>query len=325
MFFGGIRCGLLLNFSLLNIMTLGFLVSALLLLGHIGGAFAAQAAECTRETATLPGNWQEHRQGEFIFQYTLEGEHALKEPDAAPGQTVPAVVQDVALQMQTTRAMFQRLGYQLPLDSARYKGQGATHMLVRFTSIRGMGQAFDEVSRLPSGECVLGVVLASRIKAGNLSPAHEYFHQIQNGYAPFKRAWFYEGTARWSESVLAQRDVQVRPLPQTPDELSQLWQESYSAFSAWNALAEQCDANGHRMPLTAQWRNLRYSNGQAVVLDDVLPGHGFMLRVLKALGALGERLSPHEGVPPYRWPEALQRDPKHDAAMWQAVQQACRP
>jgi hypothetical protein len=300
-------------------------VAVLLLLGHIGVAFAAQSGECTRKTSTLPGAWLEHRQGEFIYQYTLEGEHALKEPDTVPGKSVPAVVQDAALQMHTTRALFQQLGYQLPLDSARYKGQGATHVLVRFTNIRGMGQAFDEVSRMPSGECVLGIVLASRLKTGNLSPAHEYFHQIQNGYAPFKRAWFYEGTARWSELILSDRSAALRPVPQSPEQLAQLWQESYSAVSVWNALAEQCDPKGYRLPLSAQWRNLRYSNGDAVVLDDVLPGHGFMLRVLKALGALGERLSPQEGVPPHRWPEALQRDPKHDAAMWQAVQQACTP
>ena len=274
---------------------------------------------------TCPARGWNTARGEFIFQYTLEGEHALKEPDPVPGQSVPAVVQDAALQMQTTRALFQQLGYQLPLESARYKGQGATHILVRFENIRGMGTAFDEVSRLSSGECVLRITVASRFKTGNLTPAHEYFHQIQNGYAPFKRAWFYEGTARWSELILSDRSAALRPVPQSPEQLGQLWQESYSAVSVWNALAEQCDPKGYRMPLSAQWRNLRYSNGDAVVLDDVLPGHGFMLRVLKALGALGERLSPQEGVPPHRWPETLQRDPKHDAAMWQAVQQACTP
>lgn len=219
---------------------------------------SAYAQECTRKTSTLPGAWQEHRHGEFIFQYTLEGEHALLEQEVKLDHSVPAVVLDAALQMLTTRALFQSLGYQLPLDSARYKGQGATLVLVRFVNIRGMGLAFDE------------------------------------------------GMARWSEAVLVWRDGQVRPVPQTPEHLALLWQASYSVFSVWNALAEQCDPNGYRMPLSAQWRHLRYSNGDAVAQGDVLPGHGFMLRVLKALGVLGERLSSQERVPPHRWPEVLQ-------------------
>ena len=285
--------------------------------------FAGRSIACDRSTADIGEGWVEYRSGEFLYQYALRGIHAINVEEVEP--TVPRIVLDVDVQLQAAKHIFQTLGYRGPLQSDRYRSQKVTVIVVRFMNLRGMGLAFDEVARTKDGECALFIHLSNGIKTGNVTPAHEYFHQIQNGYAPFKRTWFYEGTARWSESVLAQRDVQVRPLPQTPDELSQLWQESYSAFSAWNALAEQCDANGHRMPLTAQWRNLRYSNGQAVVLDDVLPGHGFMLRVLKALGALGERLSPHEGVLPHRWPEALQRDPKHDAAMWQAVQQACRP
>lgn len=300
-------------------------LSLCLLLAQWCAGSYAYAEECARKTSTLPGIWQEHREGEFIFQYTLEGEHALIERDVLPGQAVPAVVLDAALQMQTGRDLFAQLGYQLPLDSARYKTQGATHVLVRFANIRGMGLAFDEVSRLPGGECVLAITVVSRYITRNLTPVHEYFHQIQNGYTPFKRAWFYEGTARWAESALAQRDAQVRPLPDGPDALARLWKESYSAVSAWNAFAQRCDPKGGRLPLSPQLRGLRYSNGQPVVQDDVLPGHGFVLRVLKALGGLGARLSPQEGVPPHRWPEPLQRDERFDPAMWQAVQQACTP
>lgn len=285
----------------------------------------ADASQCSRNIGILPGKWNQHENGVFIFQYSLEGRHALQASAPFNGSHLPSVVADAQLQLETARAVFQMLGFQLPLESPRYTSQGATHILVRFENMRGMGLAFDEVGRLPSGECVLRIAISNRYKTGNLTPVHEYFHQIQNGYSMFKRPWFYEGAARWSESVLGNRTLVLRPLPSTQDELAALWRESYSAVTLWNALGHYCVDGGGHVALSEALRKRSYSNGEPVVLDDLLLGHRFMLRVLRALGELSDRVTPEEGVLQHRWPEALQRDAKHDAAMWQAVMQACKP
>src|SRR5690606_39577266 len=107
------------------------------------------------------------------------------------------------------REMLKLLGFQQPLESPRYLTQGASHILVRFREMeKSNGRAFDEVRRLPSGECVLIIEVTSRYRSGNFTPAHELFHQIQNGYTTFKQPWFYEGTARWSESNPVLRRLQ---------------------------------------------------------------------------------------------------------------------
>src|SRR5690606_42150143 len=140
------------------------------------------------------------------------------------------------------RELLEYLQFQLPLESPRYQTQGATHVLVRFRNLQKVnGRAFDEVRRLPSGECVLIVEITARYRSGNLTPAHEYFHQVQNGYTPFKRPWYYEGSARWSETILGKSVVAPQAPPEEDSDLQALWTRSYSAVSVWYGLIRLCD------------------------------------------------------------------------------------
>ena len=279
------------------------------------------AAICRFDLPSLEGEWQEYREGEFIAQYSLAGRHALKNPIDSQVSGVPDVVADALAQLVVMRELLKQMKFQLPLESSRYQGQGASHIVVRFRKLHYLnGQAFDEVRRLPSGECVLIIDLDSRYSSGNLTPAHELFHQVQNGYAPFKRPWFYEGTARWSETILGKSAVVARPIPDNAADTKLFWEQSYAAASVWYGLIERCNQQSAKVAVPDHLRAQRYRSGRPVILDDDIPGHDFIRQVLEELSKLGDRVTQTEGLKPYRWPESTQRDPRYDEQMWAAIQ-----
>jgi len=129
------------------------LVSVFVSLWLLLSSFPSEAEVCQRKLQPLDGEWHVYRQDEFILQFTVAGEHALQAPTDSEATGVPDVVADTATQLRAMREMLKHLGFQLPLDSRRYQGQGASHILVRFRKMEGLnGRAFDEVRRLPSGE-----------------------------------------------------------------------------------------------------------------------------------------------------------------------------
>lgn len=286
---------------------------------------ASSAAEvCQRKVAPLESDWLEHRAGEFIVQYTRSGEHALHTPANTTASDIPDVIADAATQLEAMRELLEYLQFQLPLESPRYQTQGATHVLVRFRDLQKVnGRAFDEVRRLPSGECVLIIEITARYRSGNLTPAHEYFHQVQNGYAPFKRPWFYEGTARWAETILGKKVVTAAPVPENEEDLQALWRKSYGAVSTWQGLVEQCDNSPAEETIPEHLSDLRYRDGRPVLGDSRINGYAFIRQALEELARLGDRLSLEDGVTPYRWPEKMQRDSRFDSDMWNAVMRAC--
>ncbi|NLY28683.1 MAG: hypothetical protein GX049_14275 [Alcaligenaceae bacterium] len=289
----------------------------------------SQADVCQRKLLPLEGNWHDYRQGEFIVQYTVAGEHALQAPTDTQTTGVPDVVADATTQLMAMHDMLKHLGFQLPLESQRYHGQGASHILVRFRKMDGLnGRAFDEVRRLPSGECVLIIELTNRYRTGNLTPAHELFHQVQNGYAPFKRPWFYEGTARWAETILGKESVAADPYPMSEADRRSFWAKSYAAVPTWYGLLKQCDRNPTDVAIPDDLRNLRYRDGRPVISDADILGHSFIRQVLEELATLGDRISNKEGINPHRWPEKTQRDSRFDSEMWHVVLQvgnSCLP
>lgn len=218
------------------------------------------------------------------------------------------------------REMLALLGFQLPLESSRYRERGASHILIRFRNLSRLnGRAFDEVRRLPTGECVLIIEITSGYRSGNLTPAHEFFHQVQNGYTPFKRPWFYEGTARWSETILGKTVIAPRAPPADKTGLQALWSQSYSAVSVWYGLVERCSRQPTEIKVPEHLYALHYRDGRPVFLDQLVPGHDYIRQVLENLERLGEQITHDQGLISYRWPEKIQRDQRHDAAMWNAV------
>lgn len=195
------------------------------------------------------------------------------------------------------REMLALLGFQLPLESSRYRERGASHILIRFRNLSRLnGRAFDEVRRLPTGECVLIIEITSGYRSGNLTPAHEFFHQVQNGYTPFKRPWFYEGTARWSETILGKTVIAPRAPPADKTGLQALWSQSYSAVSVWYGLVERCSRQPTEIKVPEHLYALHYRDGRPVFLDQLVPGHDYIRQVLENLERLGEQITHDQGL-----------------------------
>ncbi len=101
----------------------------------------------------------------------------------------------------------------------------------------------------PEGVEVLTIDLSAKLPPRNLSPAHELFHQFQNGYSQFKNAWYYEGMARWSEDLFRSGAGAADALPASGTELEALFARSYDASRTWQALARATDPEGRvRLP-----------------------------------------------------------------------------
>lgn len=279
-----------------------------------------QAAVCPHKVYPLQGEWIEYRQDEFIVQYARAGEHSLHDLSDINESGLPDVIADAVTQLIAMREMMRLLGFQLPLDSPRYQAQGATHILVRFRNLNRLaGRAFDEVRQLSSGECVLIVEVSSLYRSGNLTPAHEFFHQVQNGYTPFKRPWFYEGTARWAETILGEQKVYVRPLTDSVTNVQAIWSKSYDAVSTWYGLIGACDNQKIQVVIPDYILNLRYRSSRKVVQDVIIPGHRYIREVLEQLTDVGQRSTHKQGLTQFRWPEKNQRDPNHDKVIWEAA------
>lgn len=286
---------------------------------------AYAALEKCQQGFSSAGGWEEYRKDEFIIQYKLNGRHALPSPSFDKSST-PLRVLDVATQLLAMRNTLRSLGYQDPLSSPRYREQGATHILVRIRHLeRSSGLAFDEVRRLPSGECVLLLYIRNNLDVTNLTPAHEYFHLVQYGYTPFKRGWFLEGMARWAETILGRREFGISEVPSTPEGLSRFFAQSYGAVRVWNQLIQHCTKEDASVLFPEELFLLRYSNGRRVLENDMVLGAMFMRQVLEALFELDEQISLRDGLQRYYWPERVQRSQHYDHEIWSAVMQVCRP
>ena len=254
---------------------------------------------------------------EFRIRYTLSGPDALLRQADINDNDVPDVIDDLATQLTAAREFYgETLGLRHPLDQPRYRLASAIEVLVR--KMRTNGLAYDEVNRLPlrQSDCVLTIELSSDLRVDrNLSPAHELFHLYQYGYAMFKRPWYLEGMARWMESAF------VAPMPRPASEASNLGCEelasrSYDAADYWRALARQ--SGTVRYPLSL--RSRAYVSGRSVIAVSKLPGGGAVRPILEALETASAVTAAREGVQMYSVPEAVQRSPRFDATICEAVE-----
>lgn len=263
----------------------------------------------------------EYRVEEFLLQYDLKGVHALENQNDSNGNKVPDLIEDVGTQLLTMKRLMSHFKFEDPLKQPRYQSQSASVIQVRFLKMAGNGLAFDEVRRNRHGECALLINLSSKLGSRNLSPAHEWFHLVQYGYTPFKRPWFLEGMARWSESAL-RKDVAKTDFGSSARK--DLFAQSYDAHAYWLNLAMQAgEQSQHDLP--PQVLKARYLNGEPVVQDKTLHGPETIRRALEALANLGESESRILELNPYHWPEATQRLPEHDLKMKAAIENSATP
>lgn len=269
---------------------------------------------------------------EFRIFFTLEGKDALPEPARADadGDGTPDRIQDLALQLITARQMYvEVMGLRHPFLGPRYRGR------VRFFDVHVLempnnGTAGDAIVNYqrptdPTGGVeVLTIDIDRDIGARNLTPAHELFHEFQNGYTLFKNGWYTEGTARWSEHAFREGAGPAGTLPRNSSEVERLFSQRYEASGFWNALARAADATGEiRVP--APLMAARYIGDPKPIIEDArVHGVALIRALLEELDRADDVASLEGGLDPLDWPEARQRGAENNPAIWKAVTTACR-
>jgi hypothetical protein len=271
---------------------------------------------------------------EFRIYYNLEGESALSAEQQADSDAdgVPDKVQNIARQLLVARRLFVRVfKFRHPLESPRYRGRVKYFDVhVRDLPKGQNASASDGIVNYrragdpEGGYEVLTMDVSRNLSTTNLSPAHEFFHQIQNGYTLFKNAWYTEGTARWSESALRQGTGKAGPLPATPTDKAALFKLRYEADGFWNALAEASDSKGS-FTAPRELLEMRYvGSDEPIIQDPRLHGVDFIRALLEELDAIDSEVSQDEGLDPLDWREARQRAVENNEPIWTATLKACR-
>ena len=192
----------------------------------------------------------------FYILYETSGRNAVP-PTDADADGVPDSVTAVATQLLHAReVLHHQMGLRDPLTSPRYAGVRRIEVRIMDKSaLRGCnGRAFDELtpSRLALQEHKLTLHIARHVDAKrNVTPAHEYFHLVQNGYTYFKNPWYYEGLARYMEGAFrphtnVQTALATLPPPEHLQSLS--YQAADTFWGPWAAQCGKADAGRRSTP-----------------------------------------------------------------------------
>ncbi len=274
-----------------------------------------------------------HQKDKIRVFYQLEGQHAVDLADENENG-VPDQVEDVLTQIVAARTMFvEVLGFPDPLRTERFRTASYIDVSFRHKDVlKSNGVAYDELQRYnkpgdPKGTLSISFTVATSVKAAtNLTPAHEFFHLIQNSSTFFKNKWFAEGTARWSEKALGSGGLgQAKIMSEWPlaeAQAAAVFAMSYEASDQfWNPLAAKADVKDviPESPALARVQALSYTDGTPVLKDLNFTGWKFMREVLQALDEADDIAFRELGYE--RWSEENQRSPKNDVYIMRCVQE----
>lgn len=273
----------------------------------------------------------EYRIGRIRIFYDTAGTDAVDTADLNQNR-IPDQVEDVAKQTLAAYTLFvEVLGYPDPFQTERYRGAAFLdiHLLSK-SRLGSNGVTYDELQQFnragdPPNTRSLCFNIATSVKAPtNLTPAHEFYHVLQNSLTYFKNRWFTEGTARWSERALGAgglgKIVGPFPWPVPPEKQQALFQMTYEAAERfWNPLAARDDPLGiipeERIP--PELKTLTYSNGKKVLEDFRLTGWELMRDILLELDKADDVAFRQLGYD--RWSEENQKSPKNNPFILEAV------
>jgi hypothetical protein len=288
--------------------------------------------------------WQ---QGFFRIKFTREGEHAVP-PEDLNNNGCPDFAENVARQLMVAHYVFCVLnGFLPPLESPRYAGARYVDVGIYGRSkVKGAGVNFDEPGLAPdfaglteesARETPAAALPKARILSMGISrdihitrnstPAHEYFHHIQNGMNRFKNSWFYEGMARWSQDSLdfwkthgkgGKNPLELLDDPQAVEELVALAYKAADVF--WAPLARHCAEGSAPLPADDPVLNLTYVDGTPIMKDKIFIGARMMLAVLQEMGAAEGAAFTALGYE--SWTEANQRNPGNNAFILESARTA---
>jgi hypothetical protein len=300
----------------------------------------------------------------FRIHYSVRGPHAVPRAPGDDGDC-PAQVEDVATQFLVAHHVFCELaGFRHPLDSPFFPGRRYIDVFLFHQGILGehnKGLSFSvpvpaKSPADPRARASSIYLLRDFDVQHNVTPAHEYFHQIQNGMTRITNGWFYEGMARWSQEALhIQFPVPVtrrRPGPlmkkshahlsdppldypwlHTPDyprhrppdvlydpsALADILKESYLAAQLlWIPLANCLPDAEARLPAGDALLRARYSDGTPVMKDHLFRGARFMRTVLEELEREQAAIYRKNG---FRggWTSKNRRDPRNNRYLLEIV------
>lgn len=275
---------------------------------------------------------RKHQVDEFRIYYSLQGHDALPDARDRNDNSVPDRIENIALQLTTARDLYTEvLKLRHPLESPRYKGK-AKFIDVHVGTLpfspggnAGNGSAGDAVvnyfrpSDSEEGVDVLTIDIRGTLATDNLTPAHELFHLFQNGYSMFKASWYTEGTARWAEFTLREGAGKPTGVPQTREQLDQLFGKKYAAVGFWLSLAHAADPAGE-LPIPQRLRDVHYiGSDKPVIADTNFHGAALLKHLLEALAAADDRATDELNLKPFAWKEAQQRSPETYPYIWSAV------
>jgi hypothetical protein len=303
-------------------------------------SIAAFAIISVRAAAQAPGtpaaSQQVHQAGRIRIFYHTEGKHAVDVADTN-GNHIPDQVEDVLTQTQAAQTMWvEVLGFPDPFQTERFRSAKFLDIHFRHKDLlKSNGVTYDELQHFnrpgdPKDTISLCFNVATSVKApANLTPAHEFFHVIQNSVTYFKNSWFTEGTARWSERALGTGDLgPARDLPSWPltrDKAAAVFEMKYDASeNFWNPLCAKLDTDGaiRSSPALQRLEAMHYTDGSPVLKDLRLTGWKFIREVLEGLDKADDVGFRELGYD--RWSEENQRSPKNNAFILGVVEEVMK-
>ena len=293
---------------------------------------SAQSEE--KKTPVVPQ--KVHQADRIRVFYHVEGKHAVDAADAN-ANGVPDQVEDVLTQTLAAQMMFvEVLGFPDPFATERFRSARLLDIHLRHKDlVKSNGVTFDELQHFnrptdPPGTVSLCFNVATSVKASaNLTPAHEFFHIIQNSVIYFKNRWFTEGTTRWSERALGVGDLGPKqilsawPLPK--EKADTVFAMAYDASEHfWNPLCAKLDTKGTipESPALQRVQAMKYVDGTPVLKDLRLTGWEFIRDVLAGLDKADDVAFRELGYD--RWSEENQRSPKNDAFVLRVVEEVVK-
>ncbi len=187
--------------------------------------------------------------GDFKIFYTFNGKNKLPIKNQVDNNHnfVPDYIEYIGNQLNESSKLFSSLNYISPLESERYKNR-AYFINVSIVKLKNNGSAYDGINKakknnIEKSKPALAMKISNKLSKNSLTPIHEYFHLLQNGYTMFKNRWYTEGTARWSETMLRDGIGKSKLLPQTNRELRTILSQTYKTSTMWNRLTYLIDEN----------------------------------------------------------------------------------
>jgi len=281
-----------------------------------------QSGRLRLDSSEGPCIWE---QGRFRINFMRTGKDAVSSQDRNHNGC-PDLVEDIARQLVVAHHVYVTLSrFPDPFTSSRYKGLDHILVFVRDKTHKILngsnGKAYDEMRKNRLIIAVARHINPSR----NPTPAHEYFHCIQNGASYFKNSWYYEGLARWAEdgimAVPTQRKsrTDISRLLHDSTSSADLLSSSYAAAAIlWRPLALYVSTSGHSLPVEDALLRSTYVDGTPVMKDFSFAGVEQIARMLRALDKADD-VAYTEGR--YEaWSEKRQRDPANNSYLIKIIE-----